>query len=83
MAVGTRKTKEHHMTRTNVVLDDELVNEAMELTGITTKRALLEEALRTLIIMRKQAQVRELYGTIEWEGDLAEMRRGRFTDADR
>ncbi len=71
------------MTRTNVVLDDELVNEAMELTGITTKRALLEEALRTLIIMRKQAQVRELYGTIEWEGDLAEMRRGRFTDADR
>jgi Arc/MetJ family transcription regulator len=83
MAVGTRKAKEDHMTRTNVVLDDELVREAMELTGIATKRALLEEALRKLIRLKKQERILDLYGTIDWEGDLAEMRKGRSFDADR
>lgn len=68
--------------RTNVVLDDELVREAMELTGIKTKRGVLAEALRTLVGLRRQERIWDLHGTIEWDGDLADMRRGRSPDCD-
>jgi len=64
--------------RTNVVLDDDLVNRARELTGLKTKRAVIDEALRTLIRMYEQKGVRELRGKLNWEGDLNEMREGRF-----
>jgi Arc/MetJ family transcription regulator len=66
-----------------VVLDDALVREAAELTGITTKRALLEDGLRMLVQVRKQEQIWDLYGTVTWDGDLAAMRRSRFGDGDR
>lgn len=69
--------------RTNVVIDDQLMSKALEITGIKTKRAVIEEALRTLIRLRSQKQVRRLRGKIEWDGDLDEMRQGRFADADR
>jgi Arc/MetJ family transcription regulator len=39
--------------RTNIVLDEELVAEAMRRTGIKTKRAVVEEALRTLIQLKR------------------------------
>ncbi|MBM3473526.1 MAG: type II toxin-antitoxin system VapB family antitoxin [Armatimonadetes bacterium] len=71
------------MARTNVVLDGKLLREAMELTGIGTKRALLDEALRVLVQVRKQERIWELFGTVDWDGDLAEMRRSRFDDGDR
>ena len=61
--------------RTNIVLDDELVAEAMRSTGIKTKRAVVEEALRTLIRLRRQEEIRSLRGKLHWEGDLDEMRR--------
>jgi Arc/MetJ family transcription regulator len=64
--------------RTNIVLDDTLVEQARKLTGIKTKKALIHEALRTLIRMRQQAEVRNLRGKLHWEGDLDEMRRSRF-----
>lgn len=84
MGAGTPKPKSHKSTRTNVVLDDDLVREAMELTGIKTKRELVEEALKALVMLRKQDQIWDLFGTVEWEGDLDEMRRNRsFIDADR
>ena len=63
-----------HM-RTNIVLDDELVAEAMRRTGIKTKRAVVEEALRRLIRLNRQAEIRSLRGKLHWEGDLDEMRR--------
>ena len=63
--------------RTNIVLDDALVAEAMERTGIKTKRAVVEEALRMLVRMKRQESIRELRGKLHWEGDLDEMRRNR------
>ncbi|HEY3355424.1 MAG TPA: type II toxin-antitoxin system VapB family antitoxin [Polyangia bacterium] len=50
--------------RTNIVLDDDLVAEATRLTGITTRRALVREALRTLIETRKRRSLLDLRGQI-------------------
>jgi len=83
MAVATKTRERRSATRTNVVLDDELVREAMTLTGITTKRMLLDEALRMLIRIRKQERILELFGTVDWDGDLDAMREGRSFDGDR
>ena len=67
--------------RTNIVIDDELMSRAQGLTGIRTKRQVVEEALRLLIQMYEQAQVRDLRGQLHWEGNLEEMREGRFEPA--
>ena len=56
--------------RTNVVLDDKLVEEAMRYSGLTTKRAVIEEALRLLVRLKSQEEVRSLRGQLHWEGDL-------------
>jgi Arc/MetJ family transcription regulator len=69
--------------RTNVVIDDELMAEALHSTGLKTKKAVIEEALRTLVRLRKQEQVRSLRGKLEWEGDLHTLREARFADVDR
>ena len=69
--------------RTNVVIDDELMAEALEITGMKTKRAVLEEALRTLVRLKKQEGVRALRGKLQWEGDLDVLREGRLADVDR
>jgi Arc/MetJ family transcription regulator len=66
--------------RTNIVLDEALVERARQLTGITTKREVIHEALRTLIQMREQAQIRELRGKLRWEGDLTSSRESRSRD---
>jgi Arc/MetJ family transcription regulator len=63
--------------RTNVVLDEALVEQAKALTGIRTTRAVIDEALRVLILLRQQGQVRHLRGQLHWEGDLAALREGR------
>ena len=63
--------------RTNIVLDDALVAEAMDRTGIKTKRAVIEEALRTLVRLKRQEDILKLRGKLHWEGDLGEMRRDR------
>jgi Arc/MetJ family transcription regulator len=52
--------------RTNIVLDEELVQEAQRLTGIRTKRALVEEALKVLITTRKRKSLLELEGKIRF-----------------
>ena len=83
MATATRQARSAETVRTNVVLDKGLLEEAKELTSIRTTRGVLEEALRTLIQIVHQEALLELRGTIEWEGDLDEMRRGRFADGDR
>jgi Arc/MetJ family transcription regulator len=69
--------------RTNVVIDDELMAKAMTSTGLTTKKAVIEEALRTLIRLKAQENVRQLRGQLNWEGDLDEMRERRFINVDR
>jgi Arc/MetJ family transcription regulator len=67
--------------RTNIVLDDDLVKRAQQLTGIRTKREVIETALRTLVRLQEQSTARELRGKLHWEGDLDESRQGR-THAD-
>ena len=52
--------------RTNIVIDDALVEEAMQLTGITTKRAVVHEALTTLVKTRKQRNLLDLEGRIRF-----------------
>ncbi len=52
--------------RTNIVLDDALVSEAQRLTGITTKKDLVDEALRVLIQTRKRRSLLELRGRIRF-----------------
>jgi Arc/MetJ family transcription regulator len=69
--------------RTNVVIDDELMAEALESTGLKTKKAVIEEALRALVRLKRQEQVRSLRGRLQWEGDLERLREGRLPDVDR
>ena len=65
--------------RTNIVLDENLIERAQKLTGIKTKREVVQEALRTLILLREQAEVRQFRGKLKWEGNLDEMRQTRVT----
>jgi Arc/MetJ family transcription regulator len=65
--------------RTNIMLDDKLVERAQKLTGIKTKREVVQEALRTLILLREQAETRNLRGKLLWEGNLNDQRLSRLT----
>ena len=53
-------------TRTNIVLDEDLVTEATRLTGISTRRALVHEALRALIEQKRRRPLSELRGKIRF-----------------
>jgi Arc/MetJ family transcription regulator len=64
--------------RTNIVLDDKLVERAQKLTGIKTKREVVHEALRTLILLQEQGSIRTVRGKLKWDGDLNEQRSSRF-----
>jgi Arc/MetJ family transcription regulator len=70
-----------HPMRTNIVIDEDVMARAKELTGLSSKRAVVDEALRTLVDLREQEGVRELRGALRWEGDLGEMRRDRGGDS--
>lgn len=60
--------------RTNIVIDDDLMRDALKATGAKTKREVVELGLRTLLRLRKQQQVKALRGQINWQGDLVQMR---------
>ena len=63
--------------RTNIDIDDELMTEALKVSGCKTKKAAVEEGLRLLVRTRKQGRIRALRGKLRWEGSLDEMRRDR------
>lgn len=63
--------------RTNIVIDDKLMRETLRATGLKTKRAAVEEGLRTLLRLSKQAEIRKFRGKLTWQGDLAAMRTDR------
>ena len=63
--------------RTNIEIDDELLSQAMTAAGLSTKRATVEEGLRLLVRVRKQAKALVKLKGLGWEGDLDEMRHGR------
>jgi Arc/MetJ family transcription regulator len=60
--------------RTNIVIEDRLMRDALRATGLKTKRAAVELGLRTLLRLRKQAEIRTLRGKLHWQGDLETMR---------
>ena len=63
--------------RTNIVIDDGLMQKAMKATGLRTKRAVVEAGLELLVQVKAQTGIRRLRGKIKWEGDLGEMRASR------
>jgi Arc/MetJ family transcription regulator len=63
--------------RTNILIDDDLMKDALRASGAKTKRAVVELGLRTLIRLRQQAEIRRYRGKFAWEGDLQAMRRDR------
>lgn len=60
--------------RTNIVIDDRLMQDALRLGGFKTKKEAVEEALRLLIRLKQQEQIRKYRGKLYWEGDLEKMR---------
>lgn len=66
--------------RTNIDIDDELLMAAMEATGLTTKKATVEEALRGLIQRHRRQQALGDLAGLGWEGDLTRAREGRGAD---
>lgn len=61
---------------TNIDLDDDLVSRAMQLTGINTKKGVVTEALRALVQLYEQGEVRDLRGKLHREAEPAQARRG-------
>ena len=62
--------------RTNIVIDDKLMADALKATGLNTKKEAVEEGLKLLVARKKQQAIRALRGKLHWEGDLNEMRGG-------
>lgn len=60
--------------RTNIVIDDKLMEDTLRATGLKTKREAVELGLLTLIRLQKQKAIRRFKGKLSWEGDLDAMR---------
>jgi Arc/MetJ family transcription regulator len=67
--------------RTNIVIDDRLMTAALQATGLPTKRAVVEAGLKMLVRLHAQESFRRHRGEVAWEGDLDEMRQGRFAES--
>lgn len=87
MATTLQTTKPEARTarrvRTSIELDEDLIEEARQLSGLTTKREIVNEALKEYVRIMKQRAGLKLFGKLPWDGDLAEIRRGRHFTIDR
>jgi Arc/MetJ family transcription regulator len=63
--------------RTNIVIDDELMDEALKLSETKTKREVVELGLKALIKLKKQENIKQFKGKLKWTGDLKGMRANR------
>ncbi len=63
--------------RTNAVFEEDLIEAGLELTGLRSRRALIDYALRQLLRRESQRKILELKGKVHWEGDLLSMRQKR------
>jgi Arc/MetJ family transcription regulator len=66
-----------HIVRTNILIDDELMQSTLRATGLKTKREVVELGLRTLLRLRQQEEIRRYRGKLDWQGDLDAMRTDR------
>jgi Arc/MetJ family transcription regulator len=60
--------------RTNISIDDKLMNAALKTSGLSTKKDVVEEALKLLVQVKKQSRLKKLRGKLKWEGNLDEIR---------
>lgn len=60
--------------RTNIEIDDKLMNDVLKATGLKTKKEAVELGLKTLLRLKKQQNIRNLRGKLKWTGDLDDMR---------
>jgi Arc/MetJ family transcription regulator len=60
--------------RTNIVIDDKLMAQALKASGARTKKEAVELGLKMLLQLNRQSEVRRLRGKVKWEGDLEAMR---------
>lgn len=65
------------MKRTNIVLDESLIDEGLQLTGLPSQRALVDHALRELVKRKRRKNILRHSGRVKWEGDLDSMREMR------
>ena len=66
------------MGRTNIVLNDDLIKQAMQVTGAKTKRQAVDRALRELVARGSVYRaLRKLKGKMPWDGDVNAWRRTR------
>ena len=63
--------------RTNIVIDDKLMRDTLRATGLKTKREAVELGLRTLLLLRRQGEIRRMRGKLDWQGDLNALRSDR------
>lgn len=68
--------------RTNIVIEEELIKKGIKYTGLKTKKDVVNFALRELIQRKERKEILRFKGKLHWEGDLEEMRKGRFNDTD-
>ena len=60
--------------RTNIVIDDKLMQDALQATGLKTKKEAVELGLRTLVRLKNQQEIKTFRGKVNWQGDLEKMR---------
>ena len=56
--------------KTNIIIDEQLIADALKVTGLNTKKEVIEMGLKTLIDLKKQEQIKQFKGNLKWEGDL-------------
>ena len=61
--------------RTNIIIDDQLMDKAISASGLKTKKKTVEEALRLLVRIKGQQAIKKFKGKLHWEGDLESMRK--------
>jgi Arc/MetJ family transcription regulator len=64
--------------RTNIELNDDLVNKGFSLTGLKTKKDLVNFALSELVRRKNQKKILQLKGNVDWDGDLDQLRQSRI-----
>ncbi|MFM6478300.1 MAG: type II toxin-antitoxin system VapB family antitoxin, partial [Microcystis panniformis] len=59
--------------KTNIIIDDQLMADALKATGLKTKQEVVELGLKTLIRLKQQEKIKAFKGKLKWEGNLEEM----------
>ena len=60
--------------RTNIEIDYKRMKDALKITGLMTKREVVDLALKELLRLRRQGELKKRKGKFYWEGDLEEVR---------